>query len=132
MIPLLQVTDLRKTFPARTGLFGNVIDRVHAVDGISFSIAGGRTLGLVGESGCGKSTAGRAILRLIEPTGGRIRFAGNDITQLPGAELRKLRRKMQRGRSSASRSRSMPSANQANAARWSRRCSPKSACSRAR
>ncbi len=92
---LLEVTDLRKTFPARTGLFGNVIDRVHAVDGISFSIAEGRTLGLVGESGCGKSTVGRAILRLIEPSGGAIRFEGNDITALPAGELRALRRRMQ-------------------------------------
>ena len=92
---LLDVTDLRKTFPARTGLFGNVIDRVHAVDGISFSIAEGRTLGLVGESGCGKSTVGRAILRLIEPSSGTIRFQGNDITHLPPGELRALRRRMQ-------------------------------------
>ena len=80
---LLDVTDLRKTFPGHTGLFGNVIDHVHAVDGISFSIAEGRTLGLVGESGCGKSTVGRALLRLIEPTGGTIRFQGQDITKLP-------------------------------------------------
>jgi len=95
MTMLLEVAGLRKTFPARTGLFGNVIDRVHAVDGISFSIAEGRTLGLVGESGCGKSTAGRAVLRLIEPSGGTIRFDGNDITRLPAAELRMLRRRMQ-------------------------------------
>jgi oligopeptide/dipeptide ABC transporter ATP-binding protein len=95
MTMLLDVTDLRKTFPARTGLFGNVIDHVHAVDGISFGIAEGRTLGLVGESGCGKSTVGRAILRLIEPTGGVIRFEGNDITALPAAALRALRRRMQ-------------------------------------
>jgi oligopeptide/dipeptide ABC transporter ATP-binding protein len=76
-------------------LFGNVIDRVHAVDGISFSIAEGRTLGLVGESGCGKSTVGRAILRLIEPSSGTIRFQGSDITRLPTNELRALRRRMQ-------------------------------------
>jgi oligopeptide/dipeptide ABC transporter ATP-binding protein len=95
MTMLLDVTDLRKTFPARTGLLGNVIDRVHAVDGISFSIAEGRTLGLVGESGCGKSTVGRAILRLIEPSSGAIRFQGNDITKLPAKELRALRRRMQ-------------------------------------
>ena len=92
---LLDVTDLRKTFPARTGLFGNVIDRVHAVDGISFSIAEGRTLGLVGESGCGKSTVGRAILRLIEPSSGSIRFEGTNIAGLPASELRALRRRMQ-------------------------------------
>ena len=92
---LLDVTDLRKTFPARTGLLGNVIDRVHAVDGISFSIAAGRTLGLVGESGCGKSTVGRAILRLIEPSSGAIRFDNIDIAKLPPNELRALRRRMQ-------------------------------------
>ena len=92
---LLDVTNLRKTFPARTGLLGNVIDRVHAVDGISFSIAEGRTLGLVGESGCGKSTVGRAILRLIEPSSGSIRFEGIDIAGLPASELRALRRRMQ-------------------------------------
>ena len=95
MSPLLEVAELRKTFPARTGLLGNVIDRVHAVDGVSFGIAEGRTLGLVGESGCGKSTVGRAILRLIEPTGGTIRFQGSDITHLPEARLRALRRRMQ-------------------------------------
>lgn len=74
---------------------GNVIDHVHAVDGISFSIAQGRTLGLVGESGCGKSTVGRTILRLTEPTGGAIRFQGQDITRLPAEGLRALRRRMQ-------------------------------------
>jgi oligopeptide/dipeptide ABC transporter ATP-binding protein len=92
---LLEVSELRKTFPARTGIFGNVIDRVHAVDGISFRIGEGRTLGLVGESGCGKSTAGRAILRLIEPSAGAIRFEGRDITALGRGELRALRRRMQ-------------------------------------
>ncbi|MGD0106190.1 MAG: ABC transporter ATP-binding protein [Rhodopila sp.] len=80
---------------ARTGLFGNVIDRVDAADGISFSIAEGRTLGFVGESGCGNSTAERTVLRLIEPSGGTIRFNGNDITRLPAAELRMLGRRMQ-------------------------------------
>jgi oligopeptide/dipeptide ABC transporter ATP-binding protein len=95
MTTLLDITDLRKTFPARTGLFGNVIDHVHAVDGISFSIDEGRTLGLVGESGCGKSTVGRTILRLIEPSSGAICFQGNDITQLPAKQLRALRRRMQ-------------------------------------
>jgi oligopeptide/dipeptide ABC transporter ATP-binding protein len=92
---LLDVTDLRKTFPARTSLFGGVLEQVHAVDGISFGIGHGRTLGLVGESGCGKSTAGRAVLRLIEPSGGSIRFLGTDITRLPAGDLRALRRRMQ-------------------------------------
>jgi len=95
MTMLLDVKDLRKTFPGHTGLFGNVLDRVHAVDGISFSIGEGRTLGLVGESGCGKSTVGRALLRLIEPSSGSILFQGNDITHLPERELRALRRRMQ-------------------------------------
>jgi oligopeptide/dipeptide ABC transporter ATP-binding protein len=95
MTMLLDVNDLHKTFPARTGLFGNVLDRVHAVDGVSFSIAQGRTLGLVGESGCGKSTVGRAILRLIEPSSGAVRFQGQDIVGLPAKELRALRRRMQ-------------------------------------
>lgn len=94
MTPLLDVQDLRKAFPIKGGLFGTA-EAVHAVDGVSFSIAKGRTLGLVGESGCGKSTVGRAILRLIEPTGGAIRFGGNDITALPGRSMRELRRKMQ-------------------------------------
>jgi oligopeptide/dipeptide ABC transporter ATP-binding protein len=95
MTMLLDVNDLRKTFPARTGLFGTVLDRVHAVDGVSFTIAQGRTLGLVGESGCGKSTVGRAILRLIEPSSGAVRFQGQDIIGLPANELRALRRRMQ-------------------------------------
>ncbi|MEA2737704.1 MAG: peptide/nickel transport system ATP-binding protein, partial [Acetobacteraceae bacterium] len=95
MTMLLDIIELRKTFPAHTGFFGNVIDRVHAVDGVSFGIAEGRTLGLVGESGCGKSTVGRAILRLIEPSSGAIHFEGNDITRLPPKELRALRRRMQ-------------------------------------
>jgi oligopeptide/dipeptide ABC transporter ATP-binding protein len=95
MTMLLNVTDLRKTFPGHTGLFGNVIDHVHAVDGVSFSIDQGRTLGLVGESGCGKSTVGRAILRLTEPSSGVISFEGDDIARLPPQELRALRRRMQ-------------------------------------
>jgi peptide/nickel transport system ATP-binding protein/oligopeptide transport system ATP-binding protein len=95
MTDLLSVTGLRKTFPARTNLLGQVIDRVHAVDGISFAIDQGRTLGLVGESGCGKSTVGRAVLRLIEPTGGSITFQGQDITEAPASDLRALRRRMQ-------------------------------------
>ena len=71
--PLLEVANLRKHYPVRRGLFSRISGYVYAVDGISFSIAEGETLGLVGESGCGKSTAGKAILKLVEPTAGTIR-----------------------------------------------------------
>jgi peptide/nickel transport system ATP-binding protein len=94
--PLVELEDLRVWFPIRSGV---VLDRhvgdVKAVDGVSLTIARGETLGLVGESGCGKSTVGRAILRLCEPTGGRIVFDGRDITRLPETQLRPLRRRMQ-------------------------------------
>jgi oligopeptide/dipeptide ABC transporter ATP-binding protein len=92
---VLEVKDLKKHFPVRKGLFRRAAGRVHAVDGISFTIGEGETLGLVGESGCGKSTAGRAILRLIEPTSGSIRMTGTDITHLGKKELRPYRRQMQ-------------------------------------
>jgi oligopeptide/dipeptide ABC transporter ATP-binding protein len=93
--PLLAVRDLRKHFPIRKGLFSRVAGHVRAVDGVSFDLAQGETLGLVGESGCGKTTTGRCLLRLIEPTSGSIRFAGRDVTSLPPRELRALRRQMQ-------------------------------------
>ncbi|MEM7081024.1 MAG: dipeptide ABC transporter ATP-binding protein [Pseudomonadota bacterium] len=93
--PLLEVTDLTKHFPIHKGLFSKVVGHVHAVDGVSFSIAPGETLGLVGESGCGKSTVGRTILRLYDPTRGRIRLGGTDITDLDNSELRQHRREMQ-------------------------------------
>jgi peptide/nickel transport system ATP-binding protein len=92
---LLEVHDLRVHFPVRTGLFGRPTDVVKAVDGVSFSVPAGKTLGLVGESGCGKTTTGRAILRLIEPTGGSVRFDGRDLLAERGASLRRLRREMQ-------------------------------------
>ena len=92
--PVLVVDALKKHFPVRRG-FLSAPDLVLAVDGVSFSIAEGETLGLVGESGCGKSTVGRAILRLIEPTAGSIRVAGQDITALSNREMRPFRREMQ-------------------------------------
>ncbi len=93
--PLLSVRGLKKHFPIKGGVFGRETDRVHAVDGVSFDIAAGETLGLVGESGCGKSTTGRCIMRLIEPSAGDIQFEGRDITGLQGTALRGLRRQMQ-------------------------------------
>ncbi|MEM6656320.1 MAG: ATP-binding cassette domain-containing protein, partial [Planctomycetota bacterium] len=93
--PLLAVEDLKVHFPIRRGLLSRTVGHVRAVDGVSFRVYPGQTLGLVGESGCGKTTTGRAILRLIEPTGGRVAFDGQDVGSLGGAELRKLRRRMQ-------------------------------------
>jgi oligopeptide transport system ATP-binding protein len=93
--PLLTVADLKKHFPVRKGLLRKVVAQVKAVDGISFTIGRKETLGLVGESGCGKTTAGRSVLRLIEPTGGRIVFRGRDVLGLPAEELRLERRHMQ-------------------------------------
>jgi oligopeptide transport system ATP-binding protein len=93
--PLLRVNNLVKHFPLKSGLLSRNAERVHAVDGVSFDIARGETLGLVGESGCGKSTTGRCILRLVEPTSGEIWFEGRDTTALSGGELRALCRDMQ-------------------------------------
>jgi len=92
---LLEVRDLTKYFPRRGRTFGRAPDPVRAVDGVSFHVMPGETLGLVGESGCGKTTTGRTILRLIEPTSGSVRFDGRDVLALRGGDLRRLRRRMQ-------------------------------------
>jgi oligopeptide transport system ATP-binding protein len=93
--PLLEVRDLRKYFPVRRGLLARVVGQVRAVDGVSLHVGPGETLGLVGESGCGKTTTGRAILRLIEPTSGSVRFEGTELTTLAPREMRALRRRIQ-------------------------------------
>ncbi len=93
--PLLAVRNLTKAFPIRSGLLQRQTGSVRAVDGVDFEIAAGETLGLVGESGCGKSTTGRCVLRLIEPTSGEVRFGGKDVLSLSGDELRALRRNIQ-------------------------------------
>ena len=94
-VALLEVEGLKKHFPVRKGVLSQTVGQVHAVDGVSFSIAAGETLGLVGESGCGKSTVGRTVLRLLDPTEGSIRVNGKDITRLGKNELRPYRREMQ-------------------------------------
>ena len=94
-VPLLQVKNLVKHFPVKAGLLGRSVDKVHAVDGVSFDLAAGETLGVVGESGCGKSTTGRCILRLIEPTSGEVWFEGRNVTAMGRDDLRALARDMQ-------------------------------------
>ncbi len=92
---LLEVTHLKKYFPIRRGILSKTVGHVKAVDDVSFTIRKGETLGLVGESGCGKTTAGRAILRLIEPTGGSVKFEGEEVTTMNAHRLREMRRQMQ-------------------------------------
>jgi oligopeptide/dipeptide ABC transporter ATP-binding protein len=94
-VPVLEVRGLKKYFPVRKGLLRRTVGHVYAVDDISFSIGRGETLGLVGESGCGKTTVGRAVLRLIEPTAGTILIEGQDISTLGKRELRPFRQQMQ-------------------------------------
>ncbi|MEI9961107.1 MAG: dipeptide/oligopeptide/nickel ABC transporter ATP-binding protein [Limisphaerales bacterium] len=95
IMSLLEVKNLKVHFPVKHGMFSRVHEFVKAVDDVSFSIAPGETLGLVGESGCGKTTLGRAIVRLVEPTAGEIFLDGEDITHMSGAALRARRRKFQ-------------------------------------
>ena len=93
--PLLSVENLEVHFPVRRGILARTVDHIRAVDGVSFKVYRGQTLGLVGESGCGKTTAGRAILRLVEPTGGRVWLDGVDVASLGSGDLRQMRRRMQ-------------------------------------
>src|SRR6185503_13168096 len=93
--PLLSIRNLKKEFPIRKGVFSRQVGSVKAVNDVSFDVARGETLGVVGESGCGKTTTGRAILRLIEPTSGEIHFEGRDVRALGTSELRAIRRQMQ-------------------------------------
>jgi oligopeptide/dipeptide ABC transporter ATP-binding protein len=92
---LLEITDLVKHYPVRSGILRRAVGTVHAVDGVSFTVGIGETLGLVGESGCGKSTVARSVLRLVEPTSGSVRLNGLDITHLGKTDLRPHRRSMQ-------------------------------------
>jgi len=93
--PLLEVHDLVKHFPIRSGLAQRVTGHVHAVCGVSFDVLPGETLAIVGESGCGKSTTARAVLRLVQPTSGSVRFRGAEVTTMRGGDLRRMRRKLQ-------------------------------------
>jgi oligopeptide/dipeptide ABC transporter ATP-binding protein len=93
--PVLEVADLKKHFPVKKGVIRRTVGHVYAVDGVSFQVGEGETVGLVGESGCGKSTVARTVLRLLEPTAGTIRLAGHDITHLGKSALRPHRRDMQ-------------------------------------
>src|SRR2546423_6727248 len=92
--PLVSVSDLKMWFPVASGILQRAVGHVHAVDGVGLEIKAGEPVGLVGESGCGKSTLGRTVIRLLEPTGGKVTFKGEDITHIRGGHLRALRREM--------------------------------------
>ena len=92
---LLEVENLKKYFPVKKGVFSRTVGQIRAVDGISFALKRGETLGLVGESGCGKTTVGRSILRLIEPTAGRVTFNGKNLLELNHEALRNTRASLQ-------------------------------------
>src|SRR5690348_16934699 len=91
---MVSVRDLKMWFPVASGILQRTVGHVHAVDGVDLEIKAGETLGLVGESGCGKSTLGRTVIRLLEPTAGKVVFKGEDITHIRGEHLRGLRREM--------------------------------------
>ncbi|MEL3973989.1 dipeptide ABC transporter ATP-binding protein [Rossellomorea oryzaecorticis] len=93
--PLLKVENLKKHFPITGGILGRPVSSVKAVDGVSFTVNKGETLGIVGESGCGKSTTGRMLMRLIDPSEGRVTFEDRELTSLPNSEMRKIRREIQ-------------------------------------
>ncbi|WP_022665601.1 ABC transporter ATP-binding protein [Desulfospira joergensenii] len=94
-MPVLEVENLKKYYPVQKGFFGKTVNQIKAVDGISFSLESGETLGLVGESGCGKTTVGRSILRLTPPTDGTVRFRGRDLGDMNKEELRRARTSLQ-------------------------------------
>ena len=96
--PILTVTDLQKYFPITRGVLRRKVGDVKAVDGVTLEVHERQTIGLVGESGCGKSTAGRTMLKLLQPTGGRIEYEGRDITELSRKEMVPLRRERSEGR----------------------------------
>lgn len=95
MEPLLKVENLKKHFPITGGILGRPVSSVKAVDGVSFTVNKGETLGIVGESGCGKSTTGRMLMRLIDPSEGKVTFEDRELTSLSHSEMRKIRREMQ-------------------------------------